>query len=124
MNNIDLFDNTPPSDDEQKEPTTPEKKKKAGVAVWEYKNSDEDFERLIVISLQGLQDQIDAGTLTKEDLPKILYGMEGAINVLKSVYNLYPKSPEFENKKPNDFNGFDDKDSSESSDKLTPVNHT
>jgi hypothetical protein len=112
MNNVDLYENTPPSDDEQKE-STPPVAKKAGVAVWEYRNSDEDFERLIVISLQGLQDQIDTGTLVKDDLPKILYGMEGAINVLKSVYNLYPKSPEFENKKPNDFKGFDDKVSSE-----------
>jgi hypothetical protein len=87
--------------------------KKAGVAVWEYRNSDEDFDRLIVISMQGLQDQIDKGTLQKEDLPKILYGMEGAINVLKSVYNLMPKSPEFENKKPNDFKGFEDNNSTE-----------
>jgi hypothetical protein len=87
--------------------------KKAGVAVWEYRNSNENFDRLIVISMQGLQDQIDKGTLQKEDLPKILYGMEGAINVLKSVYNLMPKSPDFENKKPNDFKGFEDNNSTE-----------
>lgn len=95
-------------------PETTSEKKKAGVAVWEYRNADEDFDRLIVISMQGLQDQIEAGTLEKEDLPKILYGMEGAINVLKSVYNLYPKSAEYENKKPNGFKGFDDENSEES----------
>lgn len=104
---IDVYDNTPPSDDEHHEPEA----KKAGVAVWEYRNSDEDFDRLIVISMQGLQDQIDAGTLDKSDLPKILYGMEGMANALKSCFNLMPKSPEFENKKPNDYKGFQDENS-------------
>lgn len=84
-------------------------KKKAGVAVWEYRNSNEDFDRVVAVSLQGLYDQIEAGTLDKEDLPKILYGMEGMFNVLKSVHNLTPKSPEFENKKPSDFNVLDHK---------------
>ena len=51
------------------------------------------------------------GTLDKADLPKILYGMEGMANALKSSFNLMPKSPEFENKKPNDFKGFQDENS-------------
>jgi len=106
---IDLFETTPT----ETAPVAPSEKKKAGVAVWEYRNSNEDFDRLIVISMQGLQDQIDAGTLDKDDLPKILYGMEGAINVLKSVYNLMPKTAEFENKKPNDFKGFQAQNSEE-----------
>lgn len=88
-------------------------KKKAGVAVWEYRNSDEDFDRIVAVSLQGLQDQITEGKLTKEDVPKILYGMEGMFNVLKSNYNLYPKNPEFNNKKPSDFNMLDKKNSTE-----------
>jgi hypothetical protein len=106
---IDLFDI--PEEVKEKEKEQTDNDKKAGVAVWEYRNSDEDFDRLIVISLQGLQDQIHAGTLLREDLPKILYGMEGAINVLKTHYNLHPKTPEFDNKKPNDFIMLDEKDS-------------
>jgi hypothetical protein len=93
-----------PADDENSE----SKPTKGGVAYWEYKNSDEDFERLIVISLENLQAQVDRGDLEPGDIAKIVYGMEGAITVLKDCFNIYPKTPEFENKKPNDFGVLDD----------------
>lgn len=99
-------------------------KNKLKVAIWEYRNSDEDFDRLIVISLEGLQEQIDAGTLSKEDVPKVVYGMEGMFNALKSCYNLYPKSPEFENKKPNDFKLLENNKLFDAVDKVTFLKYT
>lgn len=92
-----------PADDENHAPEA----KKAGVAVWEYQNTEEDFKRLIVISLQNLEDQLEDGTLERGDIQKIVYGMEGAISVLKEHFNIYPKSAEFDNKKPNDFDMLD-----------------
>lgn len=86
--------------------------KKSGVAIWEYRNTDEDFDRLIVVSMENLQKQLDEGTLDKEDIPKILYGMEGAMTLITNTYNLYPKSSEFDNKKPSDFNKLGDDNSS------------
>lgn len=109
MKNIteDLIENTIPSDDEHKDAED------SGMAVWEYKNSDEDFTRLILVDLEGLNQQVISGYISEEDVPKIVYGMEAMFNVMKTAYNMLPKEPKYENKKPSNFKGFQEVNSTE-----------
>ena len=100
-NKNDIIENTIPVDDEHRDSPVD-----SGVAAWEYKNSDEDFTRLLLVDLEGLHQQVLSGYISEEDVPKIVYGMEAMFNVIKTAYNVMPKEPKYDNKKPNDFKGF------------------
>lgn len=78
---------------------------KQNLAVWEYRNSDEEVDRFIALNVDGLL------TASEEDRRKILGIMDMTIKALAQGYNFYLKDKSFgdnvlkENTKQNLFTG-------------------
>jgi len=62
---------------------------KQNLAVWEYRNSDEEVDRFIALNVDGLL------TTSEEDRRKILGIMDITIKALAQGYNFYLKDKSF-----------------------------
>ena len=70
---------------------------KAGVLVWNYQNSNEDIIRCIAIDVEPINGLVKNGTIPKEDVQKIVWAMDKAIESVIRNFDVLPKDPTFQN---------------------------
>lgn len=73
---------------------------KPRVAAWSYKNSNEDFERLIIMSMEPMYQAIAEGTMTEKEMLSQHEAVTAALDVIFNNYNVMPKTEQWENRKP------------------------
>lgn len=72
-----------------------EDKEKPQLAIWEYRNSNEDFDRRIVMNVSNLM--LDE-TKSPEEKQQMLSVMDNIVKSLVSAFDLMPNSPELDNR--------------------------
>lgn len=75
---------------------------KPQLAIWDYTNTDEDFERRVVMNVTPLMKNPE---LTEDQKQQALAIMDQVVKTVLATFNVMPKSAEFENRIRSDSEG-------------------
>lgn len=83
--------------------TQPQVNKKPLVVAVSYKNEGEDFERILMLSVEPIRIKLEKGEITKEVYEQLSNTVLQTMLGILDGYSIVPRTPQFDNVKPADF---------------------